>query len=116
MRRVLALLLLLAHGSAAAHLALAAHAVGDGGAVVEAQPECTEVSGHGSDGIAHGHELLREELECDAVALLRAPAKVTAAPLALHVAAAPVALELAHAEASPPLAVLSVAPKSSPPV
>ncbi len=115
MRRPLALLLLLAHASAAAHLVLASHAVADGGAVVEAQPECAE-GGHGSAGIAHGHQLLREEVECDAVALLRAPARLRAAAPVAVAAVTFVDVELAAAEASPPLSVLSVAPKSSPPV
>ena len=115
MRRPLALLLLLAHASAAAHLAFASHAIADSGAIVEAQPECAE-GGHDSDGIAHGHELLREELECDAVALLRAPAKAHAAIVVLPAAPAVAAVELCEHEASPPLAVLEVAPKSSPPV
>jgi hypothetical protein len=115
MRRPLALLLLLAHASAAAHLAFASHAIADSGAVVEAQPQCTE-GGHDSDGIAHGHELLREELECDAVALLRAPAKAHAVTVSLPAATTAVVVERRGHEASPPLAVLSVAPKSSPPV
>lgn len=115
MRPPLALLLLLAHASAAAHLVLASHAIADSGAVVEAQPECAE-GGHSASGIAHGHELLREEVECDAVALLKSPAQVQAASHVLSVGVAGVAAELASSAASPPLAVLSVAPKSSPPV
>jgi hypothetical protein len=115
MRRPLALLLLFAHASAAAHLAIAAHTIGDGGAVVEARPECAE-GGHGSAGIAHGHELQRDDQECGAVALLRAPAQTPGQSAisaeALHFAAE----QLTAAAASPPLEVLSVAPKSSPPV
>ena len=115
MRRTLALLLLLAHASAAAHLALAAHTVADDGAIVEAQPECAEPD-HGSAGIAHGHELKRGEQECDAVALLRAPARTVSGSAAPQPVQQPAAASFAATDASPPLAVLSVAPKSSPPV
>ena len=115
LRRSLSLVLLVAHASAAVHLALGAHAVSDSGAVVEAAPECVQ-PGHGSSGLAHGHELSRHENECEAAALLRAVAQ-TGAPADVDVTVeACVAPALAEAAACPPLAVLSVAPKSSPPV
>ena len=116
LRRSLAVVLLCAHAAAAVHLTLGAHAVADSGAVVEAQPECAQDTGHGSSGIAHGHELSAEENECVAVALLRAVARTHAT--VLQVAATPFAMPSAvgEAHASVPLSVLSVAPKSSPPV
>lgn len=115
LRRSLALVLLCAHAAAAVHLALGAHTVSDSGAVVEAQPEC--VQPHGSDGIAHGHELSAHETECEAVALLRTAARTRLVVLPAPVVHAdPPQVVVGAKHASPPLPVLSVAPKSSPPV
>lgn len=116
LRRSLAVVLLCAHAAAAVHLALGAHAVADSGAVVEAQPECAQETGHGSTGIAHGHQLSRDETECEAVALLRAVARTHATVLQVAAAAPTTPSAVGESHASPPLAVLSVAPKSSPPV
>lgn len=116
LRRSLAVVLLCAHAAAAVHLALGAHAVADSGAVVEAQPECAETTGHGSSGIAHGHELSGEETECEAVALLRTVARTQAHVVQVEATTLAAPSAVCESHASPPLAVLSVAPKSSPPV
>lgn len=116
LRRSFAVVLLCAHAAAAVHLALGAHAVADSGAVVEAQPGCAQETGHGSTGIAHGHELSGEETECEAVALLRAVARTRAAVVAVDPTPLATPSTVGESHASPPLAVLSVAPKSSPPV
>ncbi|MBK7860895.1 MAG: hypothetical protein IPJ65_20280 [Archangiaceae bacterium] len=116
LRRSLAVVLLLAQASAALHLVLAAHATGDSGAVVEAQPLCSQ-EGHGSAGIAHGHAALGVDTECEAVALARTAACATVAPSAA--VAVDRSLPLVAERSAPafaPLEVLSVAPKASPPV
>ena len=115
MRRSLAIALLCCQVSAAAHLALVSHVTVDSGAVVDAKPLCSQGS-HGSSGVAHGHQLQREETECEVVALVRTAAWSASATLVpVHVPA--VVEPLAPHTASPVARdVLSVAPKASPPV
>lgn len=110
MRRVLALLLLGAHALAALHLALAEHARGAAGQAVEAQA-CHAPEHH--DGVTHGHRG-EHERDCEVLAWIRAGLASPAAPAA--VATLPQRSERLEARpASPPLEVLSVAPKGSPP-
>src|SRR5262245_8945848 len=115
LRRSLAVALLCVHAVAAVHLAFAEHVTGDAGAVVDAAPVCPQ-PGHGSAGIAHGHDLQRHGTECQAAAWLRAVARAQASLAVVAVAAVVAPDTVAPADARPPVGVLSVAPKSSPPV
>src|SRR5207244_3382399 len=101
LRRSLAVALLFVHSAAAAHLALATHVTGEKG-VIDAPPSCPQ-PGHGFAGIAHGHELDREETECQAVALARTAAFASTPACALPVVAPRCRLDLGGAEACPPL-------------
>ena len=111
MRRGLALLLLAAHVTAAAHLMLEAHAASEQGGVVEAQPSCPRP--HGAPGVSHGHVRAGGEA-CPAAALLGAgglsPRHVT-----VDSARAPRLAAVDAARGESPLEVLDVAPKGSPP-
>ena len=113
MRRVLAILLLLAQALALVHLVDAPHAVGESGAAIEAQPDCAEPK-HAASGVEHGHAATPDDGECAALSLLRSAGHVTAAA-ALESSRCTAASRLRPSPAHGPISVLSVAPKGSPP-
>jgi hypothetical protein len=121
MRRALALLLLVAHATALAHLAVSAHVTSPlTGAVVDADHgDCAPVEQHGSHELDQGceHDALHGLDRCEAVAFTRSIVDVQIRAVAFASRLAPRQDSLVVAVDAPaPLEVLSVAPKSSPPV
>lgn len=117
MRRALAIVLLCAHAAAAVHLALASHVTSaDSGAIVEAEPKCD--AQHGGAGIEHGHQLAAHDEQCEAVLFVRSLFSAQAVAAVVPVVPAPryPRAQVQRAAQAAPLEVLSVAPKSSPPV
>jgi hypothetical protein len=112
LRRCWALLLLVAHAAAAAHLVLEEHAL-SGGELVEAGPQCA-LPRHGAVGIIHGHRAPEPDA-CAAVALFTSAASRPGAAFALAAAARQGPRPAALPAGEPPLDVLSLAPKASPP-
>ena len=115
-RRSIALFVLCAQASAAAHLLLAQHTVSGSGVVVDEQKACTQ-GHHGGAGVGHGHAVEQKDVECAAAALARSFGQARMpVPVIVPVASEvlPVAVETGRQGTS--LDILSVAPKCSPPV